>query len=139
MTQDAATELSFHVITEKDVEMRTRDGVRLNADVYRPDAPGTCPVLLMRTSYDKTVATAMDILDPAAFVSRGYIVVVQDTRGRGSSDGEWYPSIYEALDTYDSVEWAATLPGSNGKVGMAGQSYHGLTQYLGAAMRPPHL
>jgi hypothetical protein len=71
--------------------------------------------------------------------TRGYVVVVQDVRGRYSSEGEWYPFKYESQDGYDSVEWAAALPFSNGKVGMVGGSYNGATQLLAAIAQPPHL
>jgi putative CocE/NonD family hydrolase len=109
----------------------------LYADVHRPDAAGQFPVILMRVPYDKTAATPMNYAN--YFVPRGYIVVVQDTRGRYTSEGEYYPLLPEAQDGYDTVEWAATLPWSDGKVGTAGQSYHGATQYLLPHTRPPHL
>src|SRR5262249_34279948 len=69
----------------------------------------------------------------------GYVSVIQDVRGRYGSDGEWYPFRNEAMDGYDTVEWAATLPGTNGKVAMAGGSYLGITQMLAAIQQPPHL
>jgi len=127
----------YKVLLEKDHAMGTRDGVTLRADVYRPDAPGRFPVLLVRTPYDKGAGMALTEKD--YFPPRGYVVVVQDTRGRHSSDGEFYPFIHEAHDGYDAVEWAAALPWSEGKVGMVGQSYLALVQYYAAVMRPPHL
>jgi putative CocE/NonD family hydrolase len=117
--------------------MRTRDGVTLYADVYRPDASGRFPVLVVRTPYDKSQDMALTEKD--YFPSHGYVVVVQDTRGRFRSAGEFYPFIYEAQDGYDTVEWAAGLPWSDGNVGTVGQSYLGLVQYLAAPQRPPHL
>jgi putative CocE/NonD family hydrolase len=71
--------------------------------------------------------------------ARGYIVVIQDVRGRYTSEGEWYTFIHEAQDGYDTVEWVAGLPHSNGKVGMFGGSYVGATQMLAATAHPPHL
>src|SRR5450631_2385302 len=117
--------------------MKTRDGVTLHADIYRPRADGTFPVILMRTPYDKSVSWAAA---PAyQIATHGYVVIVQDVRGRYTSEGEWYPFRHEVADGYDTVEWAAALPYSNGKVGMYGGSYVGATQMLAAIARPPHL
>jgi uncharacterized protein len=130
--------MSYRVLADKDVPMKTRDGVTLRADVYRPDAPGRFPVLLSRLPYDKTGRRRPGDIDP--FVERGYVVIMQDTRGRFASDGdEYYPLVWEAQDGYDAVEWAAQLPYADGQVGTMGQSYLGATQYLLAPMRPPHL
>jgi len=137
MANPKPSEPNFKVVVEKDQAMRTRDGVTLRADVYRPDASGRFPVLLVRTPYDKGAEMALTEKD--YFPPRGYAVVVQDTRGRHSSEGEFYPFIHEAHDGYDAVEWAAALPWSNGKVGMVGQSYLALVQHYAAVMRPPHL
>jgi putative CocE/NonD family hydrolase len=127
----------YRVRVEKDLSMRTRDGVTLYADIYRPDAPGRFPVLVVRTPYDKSQEMALTEKD--FFPARGYVVVVQDTRGRFRSEGEFYPFVYEAQDGYDTIEWAAGLPWSDGHVGTVGQSYLGLVQYLAAPLRPPHL
>jgi len=123
------------IVVEHGAEMRTRDGVVLRADIYRPAQQGKYPVLLERTPYDKT--RVADFAYRAA--ARNYVVVVQDVRGRFSSDGEWYPFKHESNDGYDAVEWAAGLPSSNGKVGMVGGSYIGATQMLAAVAHPPHL
>jgi putative CocE/NonD family hydrolase len=120
---------------ERNVAMKTRDGVTLRADVYRPGGDGTFPVLLQRTPYNKD--NAADIARKG--VARGFMVVVQDVRGRYTSEGEWYTFKHEIDDGYDTVEWAATLPHSNGKVGMFGGSYVGATQMLAAIGHPPHL
>src|SRR5260370_27780303 len=112
-----------------------RDGVTLRADICRAKADGKYPVLLVRTPYDKT-GTLHFGLKAAA---RGYVVIAQDVRGRFESEGEWYTFKYESQDGYDTVEWAAALPYSNGKVGMFGGSYVGATQYLAALAKPPHL
>lgn len=128
----------YRVIVDKDVPMQTRDGVTLRADVYRPDAPGRFPVLLSRLPYNKNLRPRPGDID--YFVERGYGVIMQDTRGRFSSEGEeYYALIWEAQDGYDAVEWAARLPWSDGQVGTMGQSYLGETQYLLAPTRPPHL
>ena len=126
------------MIIDKDVPMTTRDGVTLRADVYRPDAAGRFPVLLSRLPYDKNQRRRPGDID--VFVEHGYVVIMQDTRGRFASDGEeYYPLIWEAQDGYDAVEWAAGLPYADGHVGTLGQSYLGATQYLLAPTRPPHL
>lgn len=130
----------FEVVREDDLAMTTRDGVVLRADVYRPTAPGPYPVLVRRTPYGKRLNDlAADFNEAHYFASHGYVVVVQDTRGRFTSEGAWYPFIYEARDGYDTVEWAATLPGTTGMVGTFGQSYGAISQYLAATQRPPHL
>jgi putative CocE/NonD family hydrolase len=123
---------------DRDVAMTTRDGVTLRADVYRPDSPGRFPVLLSRLPYDKSQRRRPGDID--VFVDHGYVVIMQDTRGRFASGGEeYYPLACEAQDGYDAVEWAAGLPYADGKVGTMGQSYLGATQYLLAPTRPPHL
>jgi putative CocE/NonD family hydrolase len=127
----------YRIVVERNLPAKMRDGVTLYADVHRPDTADACPTILMRVPYDKAAATPLHYVD--YFVPRGYAVVVQDTRGRYTSEGEYYPLIHEAADGYDSVEWAAMLPWSNGMVGTAGQSYHGATQYLLPHTRPPHL
>ena len=118
--------------------MTTREGTTLRADVFRPDGPGRFPVLLSRLPYDKNGRRRPGDID--VFVERGYVVIIQDTRGRFASDGDEYlPLAWEANDGYDAVEWAAELPYADGQVGTMGQSYLGATQYLLAPTRPPHL
>jgi len=137
MPQNREAEPKYKVTIEKNLAMRTRDGVTLLADVYRPDASGRFPVLVMRTPYDKSQQMAMTERD--YFPPRGYVLIVQDTRGRFSSEGEFAPFVNEARDGYDAIEWAASLPWSNGKVGAVGQSYLALVQYYAATLGPPHL
>src|ERR1700757_4641324 len=128
---------SYAVIVQNGVPMKTRDGVTLYSDIYRPKADGKFPVILMRTPYDKSAGWAVA---PAYQVAtHGYVVIVQDVRGRFTSEGEWYPFRHESDDGYDAVEWAAARPYSNGKVGMTGGSYVGATQMLAAIAHPPHL
>jgi putative CocE/NonD family hydrolase len=125
----------YAVTFEPDVEMKTRDGVTLYADIFRPKAEGQFPVLLQRTPYGKN----NDISIALRGAERGYVVIIQDVRGRFASEGEWYVFKHESADGYDAVEWAAALPYSNGKVGMFGGSYVGATQLLAAIAHPPHL
>jgi uncharacterized protein len=119
--------------------MRTRDGVRLDADIYRPEARGPHPVLLMRQPYGRKIASTICYAHPAWYAAQGYIVVVQDVRGRGTSEGTFRLFADEADDGFDAIAWAAQLPGSNGAVGMYGFSYQGTDQLLAATRRPPAL
>jgi len=112
-----------------------RDGVKLIADIYHPEAAGKFPVLLERTPYNRAGAAESAL----KMAEHGYVVIIQDTRGRFDSGGEFYPFRYESQDGYDTVEWAAKLPYANGKVGMFGGSYVGATQMLAAISAPPHL
>lgn len=115
-----------------------RDGVVLRADVLRPEGAGRFPVLVYRTPYGKEDA----LKDYTTFlhaVERGYAVVVQDVRGRYASAGEFRPYQNEGHDGYDTIEWAAVQPWSNGKVGTFGLSYPGAVQWLAAVENPPHL
>jgi putative CocE/NonD family hydrolase len=125
-------------ITQKNVPVKMRDGVVLRADVLLPSADGKFPVLIYRTPYGKERAPKeWTTFDKA--VTRGYAVVIQDVRGRYSSDGEFDPYKNEGHDGYDTIEWAATQPWSNGDVGTFGLSYPGAVQWLAAIESPPHL
>lgn len=128
------------IVVERDVPARMRDGVTLYADVYRPREAGRYPALVMRTPYDKEGALqsgrqAMSI----SAVRRGYVVVVQDTRGQYKSQGRFVPYAQEIDDGHDTIEWVASLPYVNGKVGTFGLSYPGAVQWMTAPTRPPHL
>jgi hypothetical protein len=124
---------------ERNVEMQTRDGVTLRSDIYRPLGDGSWPVLLHRTPYGKDFVHDGHYLHPGWYVRHGFVVVVQDVRGRFGSDGVFVPYLNELEDGYDTVEWAAGLEGSNGRVGMYGASYPGMVQYLAAVETPPSL
>ena len=126
---------TYQVKIENNVPAKMRDGVVLMADVYRPLADGKFPVILQRTPYNRTNGSG----DNVATASHGYVVIVQATRGRYQSQGTFYPFRYESQDGYDTVEWAAALPYSNGQVGMFGGSYVGATQMLASIAKPPHL
>jgi putative CocE/NonD family hydrolase len=95
MATQQGSEAVQRVVVERDVSMRTRDGVTLYADVYRPGAAGRFPVLVVRTPYDKSQDMALTEKDH--FPSRGYVVVVQDARGRFRSEGEFYPFILPVI------------------------------------------
>ena len=130
---------SVSVKVETNLPATMRDGVILYADVYRPDGPGPFPVILQRTPYDKESPLSGQMLDPMKAAKNGFALIIQDTRGRFTSEGEFYCFSDDVNDGYDTVEWAAALPWSNGKVGMVGASYVGATQWLAATTRPPHL
>jgi putative CocE/NonD family hydrolase len=131
--------MSERILIERDVEATMRDGTILRANVYRPITEEPLPVLLTRLPYGKDLPLGTALLDPVKAAASGYLVVVQDTRGRFRSGGEWTPFINEFEDGYDTVEWAAGLPGSSGDVAMYGGSYFGETQWQAAVMQPPHL
>jgi hypothetical protein len=125
----------YQVKIENNVPAAMRDGVVLVADIYRPLADGKFPVLLERTPYNRAFGSGNHV----EVASHGYVVVIQDTRGRFESQGTFYPFRFESQDGYDTVEWAAALPYSNGQVGMFGGSYVGATQMLASIAKPPHL
>jgi len=126
----------YEVTVEQNVAATMRDGILLRADIYRPSGEGEFPVLIVRTPYSKAASNVEFGLVAAR---RGYVVINQDCRGRYASEGEWYPFRYESQDTFDTVEWASSLPYSNGKVGLIRGSYGGVSQLLGAIAQPPHL
>ncbi|MEV6773088.1 CocE/NonD family hydrolase [Nocardia sp. NPDC051030] len=126
---------------QADVGATMRDGTVLRSDVYRPKTSDPVPVILMRTQYGKDAAQIQPsrYQTPDWFASHCYLVVIQDVRGLGKSEGTFTEFGNDIQDGYDTVEWAAGLSGSNGKVGMYGSSYVGATQWLAAVATPPHL
>lgn len=126
------------LLREVDVAVPMRDGVVLRADVLRPPARGRFPTLVYRTPYGKHAALDDETIFSRA-VERGYAVVVQDVRGRYRSDGEFRPYENEGRDGFDTIEWAAGQPWSDGNVGTFGLSYPGAVQWLAAVEAPPHL
>jgi putative CocE/NonD family hydrolase len=134
--QSLATDPAHKIL--KDVPVPMRDGVILRADVLLPAESGRFPTLVYRTPYSKESA----LRDHKTFekaVARGYAVVVQDVRGRYASDGEFNAYWNEGHDGYDTIEWVAQQPWSDGSVGTFGLSYPGAVQWLAAAENPPHL
>lgn len=138
-TSDADEQLPDKVIVDSNMPARMRDGTVLRANVYRPEGLGPWPVLLARSPYGKDLPTIVELLDPVQTARQGFVVVIQDTRGRFVSEGQTEAFRFERDDGYDSVEWAAKLPGSNGRVGMFGGSYVGNTQWMAALAQPPSL
>ena len=126
------------IVVETNLPVAMRDGIRLLADLYRPSRVGRYPLLLQRTPYDKSAGRAQ-FLDAIKAAEQGYAVVIQDTRGRYSSEGEFTTLVSDIQDGYGTVEWRASEPCSNARVGMYGISYVGATQWLAAIAAPPHL
>jgi putative CocE/NonD family hydrolase len=126
----------YPVAVEKNLEARMQDGVVLRADVYRPETAGRFPALLKRTPYSKGAASEIPLFRHLA--SQGFVVAIQDTRGRYTSDGVSRPHD-EAEDGRDTVEWLRALPYVDGKVGMFGGSYAATTQLTAASLRPKGL
>ncbi len=128
----------FATVTDKDVPITMSDGVKLYADVIRPDKPGRYPVLLEQTPYNKNVVDGSTSFgDNTYFAQRGYVVVIEDVRGTGSSEGQWQSfDDREQRDGFETVQWAAQQPWSDGRVGLFGPSYMGLNQLLTAAQHP---
>jgi hypothetical protein len=120
------------IAVDSNVTIRMRDGVVLQATVFRPVAEGRYPTLVYRTPYNRAHAPA--ITDAA--VRRGYVVVVQDVRGRYGSSGRFNPYFHDGKDGYDTIEWAAGQPWSDGSVGTFGLSYPGAVQWLAAKEHP---
>ena len=128
----------YATVTDKDVPITMSDGVKLYADVIRPDKPGRYPVLLQQTPYNKNLVDGSTAFgDTSYFAQRGYVVVIEDVRGTGSSQGQWQSfDDREQRDGFESVQWAAGQSWSDGKVGLFGPSYMGLNQLLTAAQHP---
>jgi uncharacterized protein len=138
-TAPAAEPADCTFTVQNDVPTTMRDGTILRSNVHTPDGAGPYPIILIRTPYNKDRPFNGAYGGPEVWAGRCYIVVAQDVRGQYKSDGTWYPFRHEATDGYDTIEWAAALPKSNGKVGMYGFSYPGATQWLPATLRPLHL
>ena len=122
---------------DRDVEIPMRDGVKLRANIFRPDAPGPFPALVHRTPYGKAQSGMED------FVRAGYVVVSQDVRGRYASEGDFtlftVANTGHGEDGYDTIEWVAGQSWCDGAIGTFGRSYDAWMQYECAKLRPPHL
>src|SRR5262249_2195855 len=138
---EGADPMKPNVIVEGDVEMRTRDGVVLRADVYRPDVRHKVPAILTRTPYDKSNRRGGRVTAREA-TAAGFAFVAQDVRGRFTSEGQWNVIDWngvERVDGFDAVEWLAGEPWCDGRIGMIGASYCAGNQIAAARERPPHL
>ncbi|WP_067726015.1 CocE/NonD family hydrolase [Oceanobacillus damuensis] len=134
------TSKNVQIIVDREVACTLRDGIKLYANIYRPNDDGKYPVLLTRLPYDKNLPNfSHRYIDPIRLAMNGYVVIIQDVRGRFASEGEFEPFVQELKDGYDTVEWAAALPYANGKVGMFGLSYYAFTQLYALMEQPPSL
>src|SRR5271170_4145229 len=124
---------------ELGVHSRLSDGVELVSDHYYSPEPGPNPTLLMRQPYGRDIASTVVYAHPVWFARHGYNVAIQDVRGRGGSGGEFYPFRHEARDGAETIAWLRARPESNGRIGMYGFSYQGMTQLLAAAEQPDGL
>lgn len=138
-TSAVADRTPCEIETEFELEATMRDGTVLRADAHRPAGGGRRPVLLARTPYGKQDPGVLARLDPFGAARRGYLVIIQDCRGRFRSDGQWAPLAHESTDGYETIGWAANLPGADGRVGMYGPSYLGHTQWAAIEAEPPDL
>src|SRR5215813_8304019 len=134
----AQSQPRYEVLSDKNVMVPMRDGVKLVADVYRPaqkgaPATGRFPTILVRTPYTRAF---QDTANAAFFVPRGYVFVVQSIRGRYGSEGRWRFFRDDPADGYDTAAWIAAQPWSDGNIGMLGGSYDGGTQHAAALASP---
>ena len=120
---------------ERGVACCLSDGVTLVSDHYYPAGDGPWPTLLMRQPYGRDIASTVVYAHPAWFARRGYHVVIQDVRGRGGSEGDFYPFRQEGRDGAETIAWLRTHSACNGRIGMYGFSYQGATQLLAAAQQ----
>jgi putative CocE/NonD family hydrolase len=122
---------------EFDASVRTRDGIKLSTDIYRPKKAGRHPVILVRTPYGNNNDESVRF--GKTFASWGYAVVIQDVRGRNDSEGEFFPFTNEGPDGLDTIVWLREQPWSDGRVGMTGGSYLAQVQWDLAVLQPPEL
>ncbi|WP_114578767.1 CocE/NonD family hydrolase, partial [Saliphagus sp. LR7] len=139
-----SAQATYGVTVHQDLLVEARDGTQLATDTYRPSDPDTGepidavrPALLARTPYDKHSRSRAD--RARWFAQRGYVVVVQDVRGRYGSEGTFFPFVNEPEDGYDTVEWVADRPYCDGQVATTGTSYGAWVQSALATLDPPSL
>ena len=129
--------ISASEIVEHDAELLLRDGIRLLARLWHPRSGGPWPALLMRQPYGRRLASTVTLAHPSWWARQGYLVVVQDVRGQGDSEGTFRGFSQEADDTVQTHDWVRSLPDCNGRIGCYGFSYQGITQLLAPADSPP--
>ena len=136
----AQSDARYDIASTKNVMVAMRDGVKLATDTYRPvrngqPVEGKFPVLLVRTPYNKEGGAAT----ADYFVPRGYVVVLQDVRGRYKSEGRWRPIRDDPNDGFDTAQWIGAQPWSDGAIGTMGSSYAGATQHALAIANAPYV
>jgi len=124
---------------ERGVECRLADGTVLVSDHYYPAGSGPWPTLLMRQPYGRDIASTVVYAHPMWFARHGYHVAIQDVRGRGDSEGVFYPFRNEGSDGAQTIAWLRNHAACNGRIGMYGFSYQGATQLMAAAEQPEGL
>src|SRR5258708_13328990 len=134
-----AMQMGQQITVDFDVPAKMRDGTVLRANIYRPEGDGKWPVLLTRLPYGKDLPIGGSVMDPTQVARRGYVVIVQDTRGRLTSEGECDPFVNEPEDGVDTVECAARLPYTDRQLAMYVISSHVFTQWAAAVHQPPAL
>ncbi len=139
MTEASRVDCGDGVTLERGVAFRLSDGTALRSDHYYPAAAGPHPTLLLRQPYGRDIASTVVYAHPVWFARRGYNVVIQDVRGRGGSEGAFYPFRHEGRDGAETIAWLRARPECNGRIGMYGFSYQGATQLLAAAEQPEGL
>ena len=127
------------VRVEKNVAVPMRDGIKLYTNIYKPDADGKFPVILVRMPYGKNEPYCFMPAYGKYFARKGYVCVVQDVRGKYDSQGKFEPFINEAADGYDTLDWIASQPWCDGNIGMSGESYYGYTQWAVSWLNHPNL
>ena len=127
----------MHQIRWFDTSLKLRDGVKLTSRIWVPNHKGPWPALLMRQPYGREIASTVTYLHPIWWASNGYMVIIQDVRGQGSSEGKFQGFKQEANDTSETHEWVRSLKECNGKLGLYGFSYQGLTQLTGTEDSEP--
>jgi len=131
--------MASSVRIDQDIPMTMRDGVVLRADIYRPDDSEKHPAIVVRTPYSKMLGGDSDFLSAVRAAFAGYAFVIQDTRGRFASEGEFMPGMPEGPDGYDTIETVAAESWCDGNVGTFGGSYLGRNLWQAALENPPHL
>ncbi|MDQ3809027.1 MAG: CocE/NonD family hydrolase [Chloroflexota bacterium] len=135
--QQLLSPAAYEVRAQFDVKMKARDGVRLSNDIYLPHAAGPFPTIVTRTPYENS--RDVNISWGIFYARRGYAAVIQDTRGRYDSEGEFYPWRSDADDGDDTFEWVFNQAWCNGKIGTWGRSYGGVNQWYSMPRSNPHI
>src|SRR5512137_1851155 len=116
-----ASRLFNKIVVERNVAISMRDGTKLFADIYRPEANQAFPAIVARLPYNKDALLLQSFeIEAVRAAEAGYAIIYQDTRGRYQSKGQFYPYLYEGADGFDTVEWIAAQPWCTGAVGMTG-------------------
>ena len=122
---------------ERDEQLTLSDSTQLISRIWSPSGSGPWPALLMRQPYGRSIASTVTLAHPRWWASKGYLVVVQDVRGQGESEGTFRGFEQEANDTAETLSWVRSMPDCNGRIGCYGLSYQGVTQLLAPPHTPP--